>query len=200
MCDNRSINQRTNQTNKISSPPPVQCVCARALVFFSLTLLFVNFSFDTPRRLRGARVTGVTCASSTLPILLAHPSPRTPPPPVAAAAAAARGSGRGRRGLGAMARGAKSSTSLAGRGTGAGGFFRGYDIVLLDECSQIVEPMSLLPLAVAQPCRLVLVGDPMQLPPAIAHARVRKKKQRKKRSLRADAGARGYFQRNILLQ
>ncbi|CAM9602458.1 unnamed protein product, partial [Scytosiphon promiscuus] len=48
---------------------------------------------------------------------------------------------------------------------------RGYDVVILDECSQIVEPMSLLPMAVAQPRRVVLVGDPMQLPPPVAHAK-----------------------------
>ena len=52
------------------------------------------------------------------------------------------------------------------------GCARRYDIVLLDECSQIVEPLSLLPIAVARPERIVLVGDPMQLPPPIAHARV----------------------------
>ncbi|CAN0449522.1 unnamed protein product, partial [Hapterophycus canaliculatus] len=54
-----------------------------------------------------------------------------------------------------------------------GGRRQGYDIVILDECSQIVEPMSLLPIAVAQPRRLVLVGDPMQLPPPVAHTKVR---------------------------
>lgn len=44
--------------------------------------------------------------------------------------------------------------------------------MVLDECSQTVEPLSLLPIAVAQPRRLVLVGDPMQLPPPVAHAKV----------------------------
>ncbi|BDA40874.1 Protein ZGRF1 [Coccomyxa sp. Obi] len=44
-----------------------------------------------------------------------------------------------------------------------------FDVVFLDECSQMVEPLSLLPLSRAA-CRFaVLSGDPMQLPPLIAH-------------------------------
>lgn len=40
--------------------------------------------------------------------------------------------------------------------------------VLLDECSQIIEPLSLLPMRFA--CsRLLCVGDPLQLPPTIQH-------------------------------
>ena len=82
--------------------------------------------------------------------------------------------GLGRLGSGgAMARGrigGGGSGSAGGSGSGAAG--PGYDIVVIDECSQIVEPLSLLPIAVAQPRRLVLVGDPMQLPPPVAYARV----------------------------
>ena len=71
----------------------------------------------------------------------------------------------GGRGGGAVSGGARSAGGRRRQ--------RGYDIVVLDECSQIVEPMSLLPIAVARPSRLVLVGDPMQLPPPVAHAKVR---------------------------
>lgn len=133
--------------------------------FFNLFAGSFHFSFPPPRlrlikRLREARVTGVTCASSTLPLL----------------------SRTGPRSAGGISGGARKSGLLAGALTGRGGSRgggqgggggRGYDVVILDECSQVVEPLSLLPLAVAQPRRLVLVGDPMQLPPPVAHARVR---------------------------
>ncbi|KAJ4462048.1 putative RNA helicase nonsense mRNA reducing factor [Paratrimastix pyriformis] len=41
-----------------------------------------------------------------------------------------------------------------------------FQIVLLDECSQMTEPMSLLPIVRSKACaRLLCVGDPLQLPP-----------------------------------
>nr|XP_021138700.1 protein ZGRF1 isoform X9 [Columba livia] len=42
-----------------------------------------------------------------------------------------------------------------------------FPVVMLDECSQMTEPASLLPIARFQCEKLVLVGDPKQLPPAI---------------------------------
>ncbi|XP_044536985.1 protein ZGRF1 [Gracilinanus agilis] len=42
-----------------------------------------------------------------------------------------------------------------------------FPIVLLDECSQMTEPASLLPIARFDCEKLVLVGDPKQLPPTI---------------------------------
>ncbi|NXX79574.1 ZGRF1 protein, partial [Urocolius indicus] len=42
-----------------------------------------------------------------------------------------------------------------------------FPVVLLDECSQMTEPASLLPIARFQCEKLVLVGDPKQLPPTI---------------------------------
>lgn len=120
-------------------------------------------------------MTGVTCASSTLPLL-------TQPPPREAgirgsrqggsSLARATTGGLGRLGSGgAMARGLIGGGG-SGSGSSSGAAGQGYDIVVIDECSQIVEPLSLLPIAVAQPRRLVLVGDPMQLPPPVAYARV----------------------------
>lgn len=44
----------------------------------------------------------------------------------------------------------------------------GCGALLLDEASQMTEPTSLLPLLAASPLRLLLVGDPQQLPPATA--------------------------------
>jgi len=41
------------------------------------------------------------------------------------------------------------------------------DIVVLDECSQMSEPASLLPIARLGACRLLCVGDPCQLPPTL---------------------------------
>ncbi|XP_031452787.1 protein ZGRF1 isoform X2 [Phasianus colchicus] len=42
-----------------------------------------------------------------------------------------------------------------------------FPVVMLDECSQMTEPTSLLPIARFQCEKLVLVGDPKQLPPTI---------------------------------
>ncbi|NXP50751.1 ZGRF1 protein, partial [Heliornis fulica] len=42
-----------------------------------------------------------------------------------------------------------------------------FPVVMLDECSQMTEPASLLPIARFQCKKLVLVGDPKQLPPTI---------------------------------
>ncbi|KAH0615930.1 hypothetical protein JD844_026579 [Phrynosoma platyrhinos] len=42
-----------------------------------------------------------------------------------------------------------------------------FPIVILDECSQMTEPASLLPVARFECEKLILVGDPKQLPPTI---------------------------------
>ncbi|XP_053423363.1 protein ZGRF1-like [Nycticebus coucang] len=42
-----------------------------------------------------------------------------------------------------------------------------FPVVVLDECSQITEPASLLPVARFECEKLILVGDPKQLPPTI---------------------------------
>lgn len=42
-----------------------------------------------------------------------------------------------------------------------------FPVVVLDECSQMTEPASLLPIARFQCEKLILVGDPKQLPPTI---------------------------------
>ena len=42
-----------------------------------------------------------------------------------------------------------------------------FDFVLLDECSQLTEPASLMPLVRLSCERLLAVGDPMQLPPTL---------------------------------
>ncbi|XP_078532856.1 5'-3' DNA helicase ZGRF1 isoform X2 [Lissotriton helveticus] len=42
-----------------------------------------------------------------------------------------------------------------------------FPVVVLDECSQITEPASLLPIARFECEKLLLVGDPKQLPPTI---------------------------------
>ncbi|XP_061441335.1 protein ZGRF1 isoform X10 [Rhineura floridana] len=42
-----------------------------------------------------------------------------------------------------------------------------FPIVVLDECSQMTEPASLLPVARFECEKLILVGDPKQLPPTI---------------------------------
>uniref|UniRef100_G3S9F9 5'-3' DNA helicase ZGRF1 n=1 Tax=Gorilla gorilla gorilla TaxID=9595 RepID=G3S9F9_GORGO len=42
-----------------------------------------------------------------------------------------------------------------------------FPVVVLDECSQISEPASLLPIARFECEKLILVGDPKQLPPTI---------------------------------
>ncbi|XP_076998620.1 5'-3' DNA helicase ZGRF1 isoform X3 [Tamandua tetradactyla] len=43
-----------------------------------------------------------------------------------------------------------------------------FPVVVLDECSQITEPASLLPIARFECEKLILVGDPKQLPPTIS--------------------------------
>lgn len=43
-----------------------------------------------------------------------------------------------------------------------------FDVLLLDECSQMVEPLSLLPLLRSQAAYLIAAGDPLQLPPVVA--------------------------------
>lgn len=45
-----------------------------------------------------------------------------------------------------------------------------FDILLLDECSQMIEPLSLLPLIPFGVRFVAAVGDPQQLPPALASA------------------------------
>ncbi|XP_012879305.1 PREDICTED: protein ZGRF1 [Dipodomys ordii] len=42
-----------------------------------------------------------------------------------------------------------------------------FPVVMLDECSQMTEPSSLLPIARFECEKLILVGDPKQLPPTI---------------------------------
>lgn len=42
-----------------------------------------------------------------------------------------------------------------------------FSIVIVDECSQLVEPLSLVPVARFQSECLMLVGDPRQLPPIV---------------------------------
>ncbi|CAM5149049.1 unnamed protein product [Natator depressus] len=42
-----------------------------------------------------------------------------------------------------------------------------FPVVVLDECSQMTEPVSLLPIARFECEKLILVGDPKQLPPTI---------------------------------
>ncbi|KAJ1217382.1 hypothetical protein NDU88_004976 [Pleurodeles waltl] len=42
-----------------------------------------------------------------------------------------------------------------------------FPVIVLDECSQITEPASLLPIARFECEKLLLVGDPKQLPPTI---------------------------------
>lgn len=42
-----------------------------------------------------------------------------------------------------------------------------FEIVLLDEASQMIEPLSLLPIGAFHPRKLLVVGDPMQLAPPL---------------------------------
>jgi hypothetical protein len=44
-----------------------------------------------------------------------------------------------------------------------------FDIVILDECSQIIEPLAMAPILRAKAKFLVAAGDPKQLPPVIAN-------------------------------
>ena len=41
-------------------------------------------------------------------------------------------------------------------------------VLILDEASQMTEPLSLLPMSCAQPLRMLIVGDSKQLPPTLA--------------------------------
>ena len=43
-----------------------------------------------------------------------------------------------------------------------------FKIVILDECSQMLEPQSLLPISRFNCRKLIAVGDPLQLPPIIS--------------------------------
>jgi len=43
-----------------------------------------------------------------------------------------------------------------------------FKIVILDECSQMLEPQSLLPISRFNCRKLLAVGDPLQLPPIIS--------------------------------
>ncbi len=56
-------------------------------------------------------------------------------------------------------------TPQDGCGGGCGGRF---SVVVLDECSQMTEPLSLVPLMRGRPRFLVAAGDPLQLPPVVA--------------------------------
>lgn len=42
-----------------------------------------------------------------------------------------------------------------------------FQITIIDEISQVTEPLSLLPISRARSSRLLLVGDPNQLPPQL---------------------------------
>ena len=42
-----------------------------------------------------------------------------------------------------------------------------FDVVIVDECSQITEPLSLLPIVKSDCHHCLLVGDPKQLPPVV---------------------------------
>jgi hypothetical protein len=50
------------------------------------------------------------------------------------------------------------STSLANKS---------FDVLILDEASQMTEPLSLLPIARAKCSKMIVVGDPLQLPPTL---------------------------------
>lgn len=43
-----------------------------------------------------------------------------------------------------------------------------FPLVLVDEASQLMEPLTLVPLARFSCHRLILIGDPLQLPPTLA--------------------------------
>lgn len=43
-----------------------------------------------------------------------------------------------------------------------------FDVVVLDECSQMIEPLSLMPILRSKAKYLVAAGDPCQLPPVIS--------------------------------
>eukprot|EP01102_Stenamoeba_stenopodia_P010650 TRINITY_DN3234_c0_g1_i3.p1 TRINITY_DN3234_c0_g1~~TRINITY_DN3234_c0_g1_i3.p1 ORF type:complete len:1264 (+),score=198.05 TRINITY_DN3234_c0_g1_i3:183-3974(+) len=51
-----------------------------------------------------------------------------------------------------------------------------FPIVILDECSQMIEPLSLLPIAKFQSEYMIAVGDPLQLPPQLSTTSVENNK------------------------
>lgn len=53
-----------------------------------------------------------------------------------------------------------------------------FKIVILDECSQMLEPQSLLPISRFNCRKLIAVGDPLQLPPIISFSFKEKKLQK----------------------
>ena len=52
-----------------------------------------------------------------------------------------------------------------------------FKVVILDECSQMLEPQSLLPISRFNCRKLIAVGDPLQLPPIISFSFKEKKLQ-----------------------
>lgn len=42
-----------------------------------------------------------------------------------------------------------------------------FPLVLLDESSQLTEPLTMVPLVRFQSSRLIMIGDPLQLPPTL---------------------------------
>ena len=46
-----------------------------------------------------------------------------------------------------------------------------FDVLILDEASQITEPTALLPIVCSRATKMILVGDPKQLPPIVADSR-----------------------------
>ena len=50
-----------------------------------------------------------------------------------------------------------------------------FKIIILDECSQMLEPQSLLPISRFNCRKLIAVGDPLQLPPIISFSFKEKK-------------------------
>lgn len=55
-----------------------------------------------------------------------------------------------------------------------------FKIVILDECSQMLEPQSLLPISKFNCRKLIAVGDPLQLPPIISFSFKERKMQQQK--------------------
>lgn len=51
-----------------------------------------------------------------------------------------------------------------------------FDSLIVDEAAQATEPLTLVPLRLLKPsARVVLVGDPNQLPPTVISSRANKK-------------------------
>ena len=61
-----------------------------------------------------------------------------------------------------------TSSAFLGAGTGE---VPEFPIVILDECSQMTEALSLLPLGRFRCQRVILIGDPLQLPPTLPSTR-----------------------------